>query len=171
MKCDFCTNEATVHLTEIINGQVVEMHLCETCAKEKGTDFTQPFSAADLFQNFSYVLNEPGFIQKSSQIVCSNCGMTYADFSKSGRLGCGECYENFKKALLPLIKRVQRSVVHKGKRPVPGNEKGKAQLQVQRLQKQLENCIETENFEQAAKIRDEIKKLESRKKPLKKDGS
>lgn len=171
MKCDFCPKEATVHLTEIINGQIIEMHLCETCAKEKGTDFTQPFSAADLFQTFSNVLNEPGLVQQSSQMVCSACGMTYADFSKSGRLGCEKCYESFKKVLLPLIKRVQRSVLHQGKRPAAGAERGKAQLQIQRLQKQLEQCIETENFEQAAKIRDEIKKLESKKRSSKKNGS
>jgi protein arginine kinase activator len=168
MKCDFCTNESTIHLTEIVNGQVVEMHLCEACAKEKGTDLSQPFSAADFFSSFSDVLNEPGFAESARQMVCPVCGMSYADFSKSGRLGCEKCYEHFKKTLLPLIKRVQRSVVHQGKRPLPSDAKGRTQLQIQRLQKQLEHCIETEDFEQAAQIRDEIKQIESKKKTLEK---
>ncbi len=171
MKCDLCDKEATVHLTEIVNDQMVEIHLCEDHAKEKGVAFNQPFSTADLFSQFSEILNEPGLIQESSQMVCSMCKMTYTEFSKTGRLGCPQCYESFKRALLPLIKRVQRSVVHSGKRPMLGREKKKPQAELEKLEKQLEQCVETENFERAAQIRDEIKKLEKKRKSSKKNGS
>lgn len=163
MKCHFCDKEATVHLTEIMNGQIMEIHLCEEHAKEKGGFFNQPFSAADFFSAFSDVLNEPTFIREGAQMVCPECQMTYADFAKSGRLGCAKCYDSFKEALLPLIKRVQRATGHQGKRPFPVSEKGKKQLKIQGLQRELELCINAEDFERAAKLRDEIKKLEKKK--------
>lgn len=150
---------------------MVEIHLCEDHAKEKGVFLNQTFSADDLFSNFSEALNGPSIAEEISKLVCPTCGMTYADFSKSGRLGCSECYQSFRSALLPLIKRVQRSATHKGKRPVSSVKKVRRPTVLQKLQKKMEQCIADENFEEAAKIRDEIKELQKRKKSTKKNGS
>ena len=90
--------------------------------------------------------------------------MSYGDFVKSGRLGCEKCYDAFKKILMPLIKRVQRNVLHLGKRPLPGDEKGKVRAQLYQLQRRLAQAVENENFEDAARLRDEIKQLEDQQK-------
>jgi len=162
VKCHLCDTEATVHLTEIVNGQMVELHLCEEHAKAKGADITQPFSSADFFSSLTDILSPLDALQKTSDLACANCGMTYADFSKSGRLGCEKCYESFTKLLLPLIKRVQRSTTHLGKRPpLPGDEKGKNRALLYKLQKQLAQAVEKESYEEAARLRDEIKQLET----------
>ena len=166
MKCHLCESEATVHLTEVINGQMMELHLCEEHSKAKGADFTQPFSSADLFSGLTDILSPLDVLQKTAGLTCSNCGMSYADFSKKGRLGCEKCYESFKKVLIPLIKRVQRSGAHLGKRPLlPRDEKGKNRTRLYKLQKQLIKAVEDESYEEAARLRDEIKKLESPETP------
>jgi len=164
MKCQICSNEATVHLTEIINGNLTEIHLCEEHAKEKGTDFPNPFSSTDLFSSFFEVLNDPSVASKGTHTVCPSCGTSYLDFSKLGRLGCADCYESFKNGLIPLIKRVQRSLIHQGKRPGQTAAKGRGQTVLQKLQKQLQTAIETEDYETAARLRDEIKKTVLKKK-------
>jgi protein arginine kinase activator len=162
VKCHLCEAEATVHLTEVINGQMMELHLCEEHAKVKGMDLTQPFSSADIFSGLTDILSPFTEAQRPTELVCSNCGMNYSDFSKGGRLGCEKCYESFRKVLLPLIKRVQRSLTHLGKRPpIPGDEKGKVRARLYKLQKQLAQAVENESYEEAARLRDEIKKLES----------
>ena len=164
MKCHLCESEATVHLTEIINGQMVELHLCEEHAVAKGANFTQPFSATDFFSSLSELLSPPESLQKNAETVCPSCQMNYGDFVKSGRLGCEKCYETFKKILIPLIKRVQRSTLHLGKRPLPGDAKGHVRAALHKLQRRLAQAVENENFEEAARLRDEIKQVEEQQK-------
>src|SRR3990167_6740365 len=97
MLCDIChKNEATVHLTEIINDQMTKLHLCEECAKEKGAEMEEHFGLSDLLAGLSDVgpVPEPEVVEAAK---CPNCGFTYKNFSKMGRLGCGDCYEVFKK--------------------------------------------------------------------------
>src|SRR3990167_7457779 len=122
MLCDECgKNKATVHLTEIINEQITKLNLCEVCAKEKGSDVEQHFGIADLLAALSDVESVP---QAAGGVVaaknrCSRCGMTYEDFKKVGRLGCGECYNEFKVSLAPLLKRIHGAKQHLGKSPHP----------------------------------------------------
>src|SRR3989338_10946713 len=114
MTCNICgVNEATVHLTEIVNNQMIEVHLCESCAQEKGTDFKTHFSIDDLLAGLTDITKQiKQGEKKGSSLCCSGCGMTYEEFGKSGRLGCAVCYDAFAKMLLPLIKRIQRSTHH-----------------------------------------------------------
>jgi len=167
MKCHFCDNEATVHLTEIVNNQMVELHLCETHASEKGADLGQSFSIADLFSGFTDLFSEPNLLKETSRSVCKSCGISFEEFSKKGRLGCEKCYDSFKSSLLPLIKRIQRSGHHQGKSPALSDEAGKMKVRIQKLQSQLQKTIEGEDYEKAAELRDEIRKLEV--KPKSKD--
>lgn len=173
MICNLCgTQEATIHLTEIVNQQMIEIHLCEPCAQEKGTDFKTHFQAPDLssIMNLEKVVKLP---EKRPASRCPECGLTYEEFGKSGRLGCAFCYDAFGKLLMPLIKRVQRTAQHVGKvpskaespkppaKPVPNPD-------LKNLHDRLKKSIQMEAFEDAARIRDEIRQFEEKQKKSKK---
>jgi protein arginine kinase activator len=95
-------------------------------------------------------------------IKCPNCGLTYQNFRKLGRLGCSECYEAFKKELGPLLKRIHGSDRHVGKVPLKGGKTIRDTRTLQDLRIQLEKAIQMEEFEEAAKLRDKIKELENK---------
>lgn len=172
MTCNICgVHEATIHLTEIVNNQMIEVHMCEACAQEKGTDFKTHFNFVDLLAGISdFEKLSKG--KEPSVLKCPNCGLTYDEFTKHGRLGCPVCYQSMSKTLLPLIKRVQRSVHHIGKKPakLPRNVQQAHGLQV--LQEKLRQCIQSEEFEKAAQLRDEIKQQQEKgkKRTRKNDG-
>jgi protein arginine kinase activator len=179
MICNLCgTQEATIHLTEIVNNQMIEIHLCETCAQEKGTDFKTHFQMGDLMSSLIGASDKPakGSAEKRLAGKCPECGLTYEEFGKTGRLGCAYCYDSFSKLLMPLIKRVQRSLQHIGKKPKQAASTSVAPPQgstvlgdLKILQDRLKKSIQLEAFEEAAKIRDEIRQLEEKhKKPKKK---
>ena len=163
MKCDICgKSEATVHLTEIVNGEMTKMHLCEECAKKKGAEMEEHFGLGDLLAGLADL--DVGLKPKTeAKTACPNCSLTYEDFKKIGRLGCSQCYSAFEKFLTPLVKRIHGSIHHSGKIPVKIPKLAKAVDQLQKLRLKLQQAIELEEFEEAAKIRDEIRKLERKK--------
>ena len=162
MICNVCGNqEATLHLTEIIQDQMLEVHLCESCAQEKGTDFKTHFQLGDLLGSLSAPPANPmPGVAVPPAAQCAECGMTYEEFAKTGRLGCASCYQGLSKILLPLIKRVQRSTHHVGKQPARLSTPEKAAYDLRLLQERLRKSVELEAFEDAARIRDEIKEIE-----------
>lgn len=175
MYCDMCKKaKASVHLTEIIDGQAEELHLCEECARTKSAEMEQHFGLADLLAglaDFSKNLPE----QKEAEFKCPNCGLSYADFKKVGRLGCSQCYSVFRKNLEPLLKRIHGSSHHTGKSPsrirttkssaAPKAKTAVSELSV--LKMKLQKAIEEENFEEAVILRDKIKAAEQQNKDLK----
>ena len=169
MQCDICgKKKATVHLTEIVDEQMSEMHLCEDCAREKSSQMEQQFGLADLLAG----LGDFGKKVKESEretLKCGNCGMTYDDFRKFGRLGCSACYESFQGQLTTLLKKIHGSNHHFGKAPIkiPHSEKAKIE-NIQELKNQLMDAIHLEDFEQAAELRDKIRDLEKQEKKGKK---
>lgn len=163
MVCDICgKNQATVHLTEIIDDQITELHLCEKCAREKGTEMEEHFGLADLLSGL-VDLGPPIVAEQDLKIKCPDCGMTYSDFKRIGRLGCGECYNAFRKGLGPLLKRIHGSSQHYGKAPTKVKKVAiKAKTQIQELKAELQKAIQMEAFEEAARLRDKIKEFESK---------
>lgn len=167
MLCDICgKNAATVHLTEIIDSQMNELHLCEVCAREKSEQMEQQFGLSDLLAGM-VEFEKPQKDKETLEAVslkCANCGLAYADFKKIGRLGCSECYLTFKKYLGPLLKSIQGSVMHFGKTPVKVAPvlKKTERIDLEELRQQLKAAIEKEAFEEAARLRDQIKELEKR---------
>ena len=160
MTCDIChKKEATVHLTEIINDQVTKMNLCEDCARDKGTEMEEHFGLSELLAGLT---DMGGVVEPETPITtkCQNCGLTYQNFRKLGRLGCGECYDAFKKELAPLLKRIHGADRHIGKVPLKGGKTIKDTRTLQDLKLQLEKAIQMEEFEEAAKLRDKIRGLE-----------
>ena len=164
MICNVCgVNESTIHLTEIINDQMIEIHLCESCAQEKGTEFKTHFNVNDLLAGLTdtgkWNLESP----EKTLAKCAHCGMTYEEFGKKGRLGCAQCYSSFEKMLLPLIRRIQRSTMHLGKRPEKNATIQQPELGGLRLlQQRLRKCVQEEAFEEAADVRDQIRKIEDK---------
>ncbi|MFH1208731.1 MAG: UvrB/UvrC motif-containing protein [Candidatus Omnitrophota bacterium] len=158
MICNICgTKEATIHLTEIVNGQMAEVHICEACAEEKGTEFKTYFNFGDLLTGMPGLEPVPGASGKKIPLVCKDCGMNYEDFAKNGRLGCAGCYVSFQKPLATVIKQVQRSGSHVGKKPSRIPKETRSVHDLRQLQEKLRKSIQEEAFEEAAHLRDEIK--------------
>jgi protein arginine kinase activator len=164
MLCDICgKNQATVHLTEIVDGQMAELHLCEDCAKEKSLQMEQQFGLADLLAG----LADFGKTVDSSEkikLTCSTCGLGYDNFRKLGRLGCAGCYVSFRKYLVSLLKNIHGSSQHIGKTPVKAGKIVKEKSQLQELKNKLQRAIQLEEFEEAASLRDRIRELEQKEK-------
>lgn len=165
MNCTICgVNEATIHLTEIVNNQMMEIHLCEACSQEKGAGFKTHFNFNELLTSLTGSDKSQKGAEKKIQLKCAECGMTYEEFSKCGRLGCAHCYTAFAKVLLPLIKRVQRSLHHLGKKPSNLPKEVRSVHDLRMLQDRLRKSIQMEAFEEAAELRDQIKQLEEKSK-------
>ena len=163
MQCDVCgKKKATVHLTEIVDEQMSEMHLCEDCAREKSTQMEQQFGLADLLAGLSDFGKQTKEVEKV-KAKCPNCGLTYEDFRKLGRLGCSECYVGFREYLGALLKKIHGSSQHLGKAPARHPSMPPEKLEdMQDLRNQLNKAIQNENFEEAARLRDKIHKLEKK---------
>ena len=163
MLCDLCgKNQATVHLTEIIDDQMSELHLCEECARKKSIQMEQQFGLADLLAGLAE-FGQPKETSELTGLKCSNCGLSYQDFKKIGRLGCGECYTTFKKYLIPLLKKIHGSTQHLGKSPYKLVTKPRKKIGLVELRTKLQEAIEKEEFEEAARLRDKIRELEKEK--------
>lgn len=165
MLCDICgKNEATVHLTEIVNDKVKKLHLCEECAKEKGSEMEEHFGLSDLLAGLADLGGSALEPEIGESVKCPACGFTYHDFKKVGRLGCGECYEAFKKQLAPLLKRIHSADRHIGKVPLSVGKTVRDTRTLQELKVRMEKAIQFEEFEEAARLRDQIKELEKKAK-------
>ncbi|MCZ7648113.1 MAG: UvrB/UvrC motif-containing protein [Planctomycetota bacterium] len=161
MKCQFpdCNRQATVHLTELTGGTKKEIHLCEQHAGEMGVSSKGYFSAAELLAG----------IAKSAQgeqreldagAKCPTCGMTLGRFQASGRFGCPDCYTTFHDDIVPLVERIHDASQHVGKVPKRASKEVTLRTEVRRLLLELEETVKKEDYEKAARLRDEIKKLE-----------
>ena len=160
MLCEVCKQtQATVHLTEIVNDQMAELHLCESCANQKGAQVESNFGLADLLSGLAEFgkTQEP---EEPASKACSTCGMTYDDFRKVGRLGCSGCYVTFKRSLGVLLKRIHGSHMHLGKSPARSVKPTKAKNELADLKRKLELAIVREEFEEAAKLRDQMRRME-----------
>ena len=167
MVCSVCgQSEATIHLTEILNNQMVEIHLCESCAEQKGADFKSHFNFNKLLASLADLGSEE-VAEQISKLQCKMCGMTQEEFAKTGRLGCADCYQTFERLLLPILRRVQRDAHHVGKVPTKAPAPVKRTFNLRELHDRLRKSVLAEEFEEAAKIRDQIRNLEEK---MKKEG-
>jgi protein arginine kinase activator len=159
----FCNkNEATVHLTQMLEGKIKKVDLCEDCAKSKGVDDPAGFSLADLLMGLG-AAEEMAQGAVSTDTTCPACGFKQADFKKSGRLGCAECYSTFSDGISGLLKNMHKGTRHTGKVPRALKEGHDLQQRLQQLQQKLNDAVTAENYEEAAVIRDEIRALKPSK--------
>jgi len=162
MLCDNCKKRtATVHITKITNHQKTERHLCEQCARQTG-EINAPFNASLSVNDFLKGLFATGFEEAQLPVepTCARCGMSYSDFSRSGKIGCSACYKTFKQRIRPLVKRIHGTYQHTGKIPVRCGGILALKQQLQRLKEQLQRHVQREEYEEAARLRDQIHQLE-----------
>ncbi|MDD5584520.1 MAG: UvrB/UvrC motif-containing protein [Candidatus Omnitrophica bacterium] len=161
MLCDIChKNIATVHLTEIVNEKIAEMHICQPCAKTKTDEIKEQLNISDFLGGLTGI-GQTKEKQEEISLKCSSCGLTYGDFKKKGRFGCGQCYTSFKAVLLPLLKKIHGSTRHVGKTPLK-RVIGKPAEKISDLKTRLARAIQMEEYEEAAQLRDEIKNFENK---------
>ena len=192
MLCQNCgKNEVNFKYTQVINGVKKEMALCDKCARELGLedmDFSMPINFSSFFTDFFHDTESflPSFA-KTNLLECDQCKMTFDDFADTGEFGCGNCYITFEDRISPVLKKLHGSSKHIGrkyreaideleynKNQVKSNKKqneqsakkeqAKEETKIESLQKELKKAIKDERYEEAAKIRDEIKKIEDQKK-------
>ena len=166
MICQICNEKpASIQITIFVNGNQVTLHLCEDCAKRETANAAAQFDLTGFINGLlnieSKILNTSKENPQTNQVKCGVCGMTFEQFRKTGKLGCDECYETFGELLEPLIKRIHGRSVHTGKVPKGMREKLSMNQELTQMQKQLEEAIQTENYELAAEYRDIIRLLKS----------
>ena len=164
MQCDVCKKQdATVHLTEIVDDKVKKLHLCEHCAREKSEEMEAHFGLADLLSGLADLaptsVKETEETEKIS-VKCPKCGFAFRDFRKIGRLGCPACYDTFKENLSPLLKKIHGSERHVGKIPSKEEVKRDTKTILANLKERLIEAIKLEEFEEAARLRDQIGEVE-----------
>jgi len=157
MKCQKCTKAATLHITEVLaEDQWEELHLCEECAhkyldepqaKVQGSKGSIPAPAEE---------EEVGGLHKE----CTECGIKFAEFRNSGRLGCSHDYNAFREELLPLLENIHGETRHVGKAPRRSPQAKQTQSELAQLRKQLLQAVSREAYEEAARLRDRIRQLE-----------
>lgn len=164
MQCQICSKRAaTIHLTEISDGVRTEMHICERCAAEQGIAAQSQISINELLSNLlaSQPSDDELFGPSEQDLSCPHCGFTIDRLRKEGTLGCPYDYEVFEKALLPLIEKAHDGGKnHCGKTPSKMPQSTKNLIERSSLQQQLESAVKSEDYELAAKLRDEMKKIE-----------
>jgi protein arginine kinase activator len=158
MLCDVCKcNDATVFLTQILEGKMQKVNLCDACSKEKGVQDPTGFALADLLLGIGAAEEiEKGAITEK----CPVCGYTQADFKKTGRLGCSTCYTTFAEGLNTLLKAMHKGTAHVGKLPQRAQRTIELNDRMRTLTESLEKAVAEENYETAASLRDQIKQLE-----------
>lgn len=144
-----------MHLTQIVNNKVHKIDLCESCAQKKGVTDPEGFSLVDLFSTAPAVVSS-----EKIQLRCPKCGLSTAEFRRTGRLGCADCYEVFNSLLLPMLEDMHEGTTHKGKVPAVALSRQSTQLQLKKLQDFLAKAVAEEAYEDAAKYRDQIRVLE-----------
>ena len=150
LKCSLCEEAATVHLSQVVQGKVTKVHLCEACAQKGGATDPAVFQLADA-------LTAP---MAAPTLVCPQCGFSDIDFRKRGRLGCPSCWETFGEALGGLLAKVQHDAAHVGRAPAGATPTGQLRHRLTAARREMATAIKGEDYEVAARLRDEIAHLE-----------
>jgi protein arginine kinase activator len=174
MKCQKCDKPATFHITDLVDGKPNELHLCEECAHKflapssEGTG-DMPSMAGFLAQHL--VVGETAEeLARLDQRSCPVCGITFLEFRKQGRLGCPHDYTCFAEELEPLLVNIHGETRHVGKVPKFCARGAEEQTQLIRLRREMKEAVAAEEYEQASRLRDEIRKIEqSREEKVKSD--
>ncbi len=160
MICERCHQKnATVFLTQMVNGQKIEVHLCESCAKEEEV---MVYANNSSFQQFlSGLMQLTGQEEPSNRSVgtCPKCHMSLEDFKRTSKLGCDECYTVFEPYVRPIIKSVHSGTAHTGKTPRRLYSKKEVEAELLNLQEKLQESIQKEDYLEAARIRDILKTM------------
>lgn len=164
-RCQFCGSPSTIHLTDIQENVTRQMHLCERCGRERDLIPESDSAQLNLPALLALLLEElpaaepdrSAATPDASSLTCAACGLKYAQFRRSGRFGCPGDYDVFREPLLPLLERIHRGLDHAGKAP----RRRQYEAQVAELHNRLAAAIAAEQYEDAARIRDELRRKDT----------
>jgi protein arginine kinase activator len=159
VKCQRCSNPATVHLTNIENNQKLEVHLCQQCAEAQQLLKKQELNLPAVLQALIGQHVGP-WTDELARLTCPACGIRYMEFRAAGRLGCPHDYNVFRAGLEPLLNRIHRGQRHVGKRPRRAVSLEK-QAELVELRQNLRLAVESEAYEEAARLRDLLRQKEA----------
>ncbi len=168
MKCDFCDKKATVFLTQLVDGQMKKVCLCDPCAKERGVTDPTGFSLADLLLGgipagpaAPVAAGKPQPVPAvGSGRRCPTCGFTLEDLRRVRRFGCSDCYATFSEEVGQMVRGMHKGTSHIGKVPAGLMAMQVLHQRLEELRARLDQAISSESYEEAAGIRDEIRNLE-----------
>lgn len=159
MLCDVCgEREATVHLSQILKGGVKKLHLCQACAEQSGLNVDAPISLTDVL----FGMGAPPSASGGRARGCRVCGMTQADFKKISRFGCPACYEAFADELTPMLSAMHKGTQHAGKVPSAFLAAQETSAEIAALEARLSEAVKAEQYEEAARLRDQIRQEKRR---------
>jgi len=149
-----------MHFTDLVKGKKRELHLCHECAEKQNLIKNQELNLSMILQ--SVIGQHVGpTTEELSRLTCPTCGIKYMEFKAEGRLGCPHDYKVFQTALEPLLERIHRSRRHVGKIPPNATANAGTQRELMDLRHQLRKAVESESYEDAARIRDLIRAKET----------
>lgn len=160
MLCEECgKNKATVSITLSTGNGISTRHLCPECMKKMELSLVK----GDIQSFLSSIMSVLGKEKKQDQpeITCSSCGLTYAEFEHTGRLGCAQCYRDFAAQLKPMLQKIHGRTQHAGRKPtafVP-DPQDEINARILQLRQKMDEAVADENFEDAARYRDELRQL------------
>ncbi len=162
--CDRCENQiATVHLKQIFNGKESQRHLCSACAAKEGigasavTGFSWESDPFDELLGSFFLPHAPASVTR-----CPTCNQSLADLKRTGRFGCSDCYETFENRVDLRPFSSPKGYRGKGVLKSPASEKKQSAPNAASLKEQLKKAVEQEDYESAAKLRDQIRALENK---------
>jgi protein arginine kinase activator len=159
MRCEYCGEEdATVHLAQLLNGEMKNLHLCKDCAGKNGINVDEPVSLSDLLLKAGQAAG--GEDEGKGDASCPQCHMRLSDFRKTSRLGCPACYDAFAVELAGILLGLHKSQYHAGKAPSGTRLSHDIQQRAEAISVRLKAAIAAEQFEEAARLRDELKPLQ-----------
>ncbi len=161
-KCDKCDRPAKIHTVEIVKGQKIEKNLCDLHAEQDpSVSKMVPVAHAPINELLSKFIMQQSGLQSAQDLVCEECGMTFSQFREHSLLGCPSCYTAFESLLAPLLERSHEGGTHHlGKVPARSGIAEQRQANLLRMRKQLAEAVVAENFELAARLRDDIRRYE-----------
>jgi protein arginine kinase activator len=164
MLCQDCKKrEAQVHLTQIVNNEKLSLSLCKECAAARGFHSpldNVPFPLAEILSGLAQPGGELSKIDPKDDLSCKVCGLTFSEFTRQGRFGCGECYSAFRQRLEPIMRKIHGASLHRGRNPQYVHVDDAAALPIkeeERLETELTKAISAEDFERAAELRDKLR--------------
>ncbi len=168
MQCVECnTREAEIHLTQIVNNQKITVALCKKCAAKLGFHSpldNVPFPLAEILTGMSQSIQGPGTSgEEQEKLSCSTCQLTFEEFARQGRFGCGGCYTSFRPRLESIMRKIHGNSLHRGRNPsmtesAEGDQKTPIREE-ERLKAELSKAIDDEEFERAAELRDKLRTI------------
>lgn len=162
MKCEVCgLKEAVIHIRQIQKEDVHELHICEDCARDKGL-IREEDAELPVTNLLAGLLDgpdeEPGAAKPTP--ACSRCGTKLADFRKTGRVGCAQCFQAFESDLRAILSQMAARPRHTGRLPAAAADPAAARADKEELRGELRTAVESEDYEKAALLRDRLREID-----------